>query len=146
MKTKKQLNLTYVALCTTAISIYIIILFVVSTKHIMSLNSCLDILKESPEMITSVINLNSSNWANYLYIEKILGVVGVLLIIIHAFLINALLKIYKGRNLQMLSGNVTKTKVGETKELERKIKTLEKELEEARNEIITKEILISEFF
>ena len=141
---KKKTNLGYVTMCTIAISIYIIILFVVSTKHIMSLNECFDILKTSPEMVTSIINLNANSWHNYLYIERILGAVGVLLIIIHAFSVNALLKLYRANTLQMLAGNVKKTEAGENKQLERKIRQLETELENAKNELITKEILIEE--
>ncbi len=105
---KKKLNVLYVILVTIILSVYVGILFVVSMKHIMSLNDCFDILKNNPDMTVSIINFNADSWATYLYVEKILGVVGLLIILLNAFFINMLLKAYKGITLNMLSGKVEK--------------------------------------
>lgn len=137
---KKKINITYTTFITIALSIYVIILFVVSTKHIASLNECFEILKTNPDMITSVYNLNATSWANYLYIERILGVTGVLLIVIHAFLIHALLKAYKGTTLNMLAGNIQKTSNSENKELKKKNSELEAEVDRLKNELITRQL------
>ena len=137
---KKKINITYTVFITIALSIYIVILFVISTKHIASLNKCFEILKTNPDMVTSVYNLNATSWANYLYFERILGVTGVLLIVIHAFLVHALLKAYKGSTLNMLAGNIQKTSTSENKELKRKNTELEAEVDRLKNELITRQI------
>ncbi len=141
---KKKLNVLYVILVTIILSVYVGILFVVSMKHIMSLNDCFDILKDNPDMTVSIINFNADSWATYLYVEKILGVVGLLIILLNAFFINMLLKAYKGITLNMLAGKVEKTDSGRIKELERKLKAIEEELDNAKNELITKELFIEE--
>ena len=141
---KKKQNLAYVTFVTIAFSIYVVILFVVAIKHIESLNECFNILKDNPNMITSILNLNATKWADFEKIEKILGIIGMLLIAIHAFFINALLRAYKGATLSMMSGNVTKTSTGELKTLQRENDKLKKELEAKKNELVTYQVQMDE--